>query len=142
MFLPLLLLLAAPEDTGPVCNATWHDTARNRDMPVRIRMSAGSGKAPVILFELLINLVFMSMEAVLLLWFFTKSRRFPATMIVYLFTVFVLVGIDYFAAQAIPAIAAQDNSEGRISFIRAGIVCAIWVPYMLKSKRVKGTFTN
>jgi predicted dienelactone hydrolase len=51
MFLPLLLLFAAPQDAGPVCNATWHDAARNRDMPVRIRMPAGTGKAPVILFS-------------------------------------------------------------------------------------------
>jgi len=98
--------------------------------------------APVILFELLINIVFLAMEAVLLIWLFTKSRRFPTAMIVYLFTVFALVGIDYFLAQAIPAIAAQDNSEGRIAFMRAGVVCAIWMPYMLKSKRVKGTFTR
>lgn len=42
------LLLAA---SGPVCDATWHDGVRNRDVPVRIRMPAGMGKAPVILFS-------------------------------------------------------------------------------------------
>lgn len=51
MFLPLLLLLAVPQDAGPVCEATWHDARRGRDMPVRIRMPGGSGKAPVILFS-------------------------------------------------------------------------------------------
>lgn len=50
MFLSLLLLAAAPE-AGPVCEATWHDATRNRDMPVRIRMPFGAGKAPVILFS-------------------------------------------------------------------------------------------
>ena len=98
--------------------------------------------APVIIFELLMNIVFILMEAVLLIWFFTKSRRFPTAMIVYLFTVFVLVGIDYFLAQAIPAVAAQGTDDGRVDFLRAGLVCAIWMPYMLKSKRVKGTFTH
>lgn len=47
MFLPLLISVAAPQ----VCDATWHDARRNRDIPVRVRMPAGSGKAPVILFS-------------------------------------------------------------------------------------------
>lgn len=52
MLLALLFALAAPQaEPGPVCDAVWHDAARNRDVPVRIRMPAGSGKAPVILFS-------------------------------------------------------------------------------------------
>jgi predicted dienelactone hydrolase len=51
MFLSLLLAIAAPQAAAPVCNATWHDAVRNRDVPVRIRMPAGTGKAPVILFS-------------------------------------------------------------------------------------------
>ncbi|MES2441386.1 MAG: dienelactone hydrolase [Pseudomonadota bacterium] len=52
MFLALALAFTAPQAApGPVCEATWHDSARNRDMPVRIRMPAGSAKAPVILFS-------------------------------------------------------------------------------------------
>jgi predicted dienelactone hydrolase len=46
MFLAILLAAA-----GPVCDATWHDAARNRDIPVRIRMPADNGKAPLILFS-------------------------------------------------------------------------------------------
>ena len=48
--LALLLLLATPQP-GPVCDAVWHDSVRNRDVPVRIRMPGGTGKAPVILFS-------------------------------------------------------------------------------------------
>ncbi len=36
---------------GPVCDAVWHDNARNRDVPVRIRMPDGMAKAPLILFS-------------------------------------------------------------------------------------------
>jgi predicted dienelactone hydrolase len=36
---------------GPVCEAAWHDAARDRDVPVRIRMPDGVGRAPVILFS-------------------------------------------------------------------------------------------
>jgi len=88
------------------------------------------------------NLGFIATEATLLFWLFRRSRRFPKAMIIYFFTVFVLVAADYFLAQTIPVVAAQDDPESRIAFMRAGIVCAIWVPYFLKSKRVKGTFTQ
>lgn len=38
--------------TGPeVCDAVWHDPARDRDVPVRIRIPGGAGPVPVILFS-------------------------------------------------------------------------------------------
>ncbi len=51
--LPALVALAAAAPQAPgTCEATWTDTARgNRDIPVRIRMPAGTGSAPVILFS-------------------------------------------------------------------------------------------
>ncbi|MEY2882946.1 MAG: hypothetical protein RL490_670 [Pseudomonadota bacterium] len=50
----LLLASAAPTadaNAGPVCTAVWHDTARDRDLPVRIRMPAGTARAPLLLFS-------------------------------------------------------------------------------------------
>jgi predicted dienelactone hydrolase len=41
----------AAQAAGPVCDAVWRDTARGRDVPVRIRMPDGSGRAPLILFS-------------------------------------------------------------------------------------------
>jgi predicted dienelactone hydrolase len=40
-----------PRPEGMVCEAQWRDVARNRIVPVRIRMPAGTGKVPVILFS-------------------------------------------------------------------------------------------
>lgn len=42
---------AAPADAVTTCDAAWRDAARDRDVPVRIRMPAGTGKVPVILFS-------------------------------------------------------------------------------------------
>ncbi|MBC7521883.1 MAG: dienelactone hydrolase [Sandarakinorhabdus sp.] len=47
----LAFLLAAPAGAAPVCDAAWHDSARNRDLPVRIRLPGGTGKVPVVLFS-------------------------------------------------------------------------------------------
>jgi hypothetical protein len=98
--------------------------------------------APTILLELAMNVGFLAMEAVLLVWLFKKSSRFPKAMIAYLLIVFVLVALDYFLANAIPAVAEQNDAAGRRSFMRAGIACAIWIPYFLRSKRVNLTFVN
>ncbi|MFA6113656.1 MAG: dienelactone hydrolase [Sphingomonas sp.] len=40
-----------PQSAGTICEAQWRDAARNRIVPVRIRMPAGTGKVPVILFS-------------------------------------------------------------------------------------------
>ena len=43
---------AAHRDASPtVCDAVWRDAARDRDVPVRIRIPDGTGKVPVILFS-------------------------------------------------------------------------------------------
>lgn len=42
---------AAPADAVTTCDAVWRDNARDRDVPVRIRMPAGTGREPVILFS-------------------------------------------------------------------------------------------
>jgi len=49
MFLVATPALAAQAPT--VCEAQWRDAARNRMVPVRIRMPSGGGKVPVILFS-------------------------------------------------------------------------------------------
>ena len=46
-----LAALIAPAQGAMVCEAQWRDAARNRVVPVRIRMPAGNGKVPVILFS-------------------------------------------------------------------------------------------
>ena len=49
----LILCFACPCVAGTVtlCDATWHDASRGRDIPVRIRLPAGTGRSPIILFS-------------------------------------------------------------------------------------------
>src|SRR5690349_9228918 len=48
----ILLLAPAPSAAAAtICEARWHDAARDREVPVRIRMPAGTGKVPLILFS-------------------------------------------------------------------------------------------
>lgn len=47
----LVALAAALTAAPPICDAVWHDDARNRDIPVRVRMPAGSGPVPLVVFS-------------------------------------------------------------------------------------------
>lgn len=48
---PLIALLALALTTTPVCDAVWHDRARDRDVPVRIILPAGAAKVPVVIWS-------------------------------------------------------------------------------------------
>jgi len=98
--------------------------------------------APLIIFEWMMNSFCITIEAMLLDLLFKRLRFFPKAMIAYLFIAFALVSVDYVLSRKIPFLAMQNDSAKRISFVRTGVVCAIWVPYFLRSKRVKGTFVN
>lgn len=46
------LIFIAPAQAGAaVCDAVWHDAARNREVPVRVRLPAGDGRVPVVLYS-------------------------------------------------------------------------------------------
>jgi hypothetical protein len=134
---PILQVLTIATSLVPIfTNGSWNVLTTPRSPAYHPLWAA------VIPLELVMNVVFIAAEVLLLVWFFGKSRRFPAAMIVYLFVVFAFVALDYFLAQAIPAVAEQNDAESRGAFVRAGVSCAIWMPYFARSKRVKATFIN
>jgi hypothetical protein len=98
--------------------------------------------APLLIFEISGNLIFLFWSIVLLVLFFQKHYRFPRMMIVYLAANLAFVGIDFFVADSIPAVAAEPDPESTREFIRTIISAAIWIPYFLRSVRVKNTFTK
>ena len=98
--------------------------------------------APVIGFELAANCLIIA-AAITLVWlFFRKSKRVPMLMVAwYVGTILVQI-IDLLLAGQIPAVAAQQDSEGIKELGRSIAVAMIWIPYFLVSKRVKNTFVE
>lgn len=97
---------------------------------------------PLITFEVVGNLLMLLGYCYLLYTFFKRSETFPKSYIFLTIASLIFIAVDFFAADLIPAVAEQDDSEMLEQLIRAAIGCAIWVPYMLKSKRVKATFVE
>ena len=96
--------------------------------------------APVLLFEATANALIGIAAVAGLVLFFRKSAMFPTFMIgLYLFAAMYLL-IDLVAAGRIPAAASSDDSSGARDLFRSLVACAIWIPYMRKSVRVRNTF--
>lgn len=100
--------------------------------------------APLLIFELLTNIIFIVFAIVLLVFLVQKKRLFPKLIIAYLAANLLFLVVDYFGANLIPFVANQtealNESIGEIG--RGVIASAIWIPYFLKSRRVKATFVR
>lgn len=98
--------------------------------------------APLLVFEIVGNLLLIVATLAALYFFLTKSRYTPQIMIAWLAFILAFNVLDFFLADLIPAVAAQDDFESAKELARACIAAVIWIPYFLISKRVKATFVN
>lgn len=99
--------------------------------------------APLIVFEVVGNLLLILLTLATLCFLFMKSKHTPMIAIIWLVAGAVFVFADYVFAQQIPLIATQPTDPDAVSeLVRAVVGTAIWVPYFLVSKRVKATFTR
>lgn len=98
--------------------------------------------APLIIFEVVGNVVSMTLAFVTLWFLFRRSRHTPQLAIAWLIWGAAIVVIDNLVADRIPAIAAQQDTEGARELVRSIVNAAIWVPYFMVSRRVRATFVE
>lgn len=98
--------------------------------------------APVITVEIIGNIFFILFGIVLVILFFTKSHRFPKFAIVFYASNLLFIVFDLLWASGIPAVSALGYYDSFKDMVQALAKCAIWIPYMLVSKRVKNTFVR
>jgi phosphotransferase system glucose/maltose/N-acetylglucosamine-specific IIC component len=127
-------------------------TRTGLDIPIK-----GMRTATVI--ELLVNSMLLIFAIILAVQFFRKRSVVPALYITFLFANMVFGVLDYILAEStltefMTTAAAETGDKGLLKelddikleciqlIMRSTLACAIWVPYFLRSKRVKATFIH
>jgi hypothetical protein len=78
----------------------------------------------------------------LLFLFLSRSVRVPRLIFIWLITLFAIAVIDFLLATQIATISEQEVWDRGKQIWRSIIGVAIWIPYFLRSTRVKQTFTR
>jgi hypothetical protein len=90
----------------------------------------------------ILNLGLLGLSVVTVVLFFKKRRTFPPVAIGFLAAGVGVLALDLAAMQLIPIAAAQVDSSDIRDLFKAGMGAAIWIPYLLNSKRVHATFVK
>ncbi len=92
--------------------------------------------------EFIMNLAFVFGFFFLIYLYFTKSSIFPRWFIAIYAANLIFIFLDAFLVKfAVPDQPIFDPDTTK-EFLRSFMACAVWIPYMLKSKRVEATFIN
>jgi len=98
--------------------------------------------APLLIMEMAGNIIFILFPLAILFLFFSKKKFTPLFIIIFLLSNLTFVIVDYLFAMRIPLVASMPDETTPVEIIRMAVACAIWVPYFLRSKRVKNTFVK
>ncbi len=81
--------------------------------------------------------VFLLLMIYMNILFFNRSKRFPATYIILQLSLLILIGLTAMLVNP----DGTDKTVTPFDAFKQLLVCSIWVPYFIYSKRVKATFT-
>ncbi|HEX9127079.1 MAG TPA: DUF2569 domain-containing protein [Methylomirabilota bacterium] len=97
---------------------------------------------PLIVGELVVNAALLIWAGVLVYLFFTRQRSFPVAMITYMIARVVAQAADTGAALMIPVAAATMGPAAYGDLAMGVLTTVIWVPYLIRSRRVELTFVR
>lgn len=90
--------------------------------------------------EILVSIFLILLSFYLLFLFFTKNKKFPKNYIFISLFIILYIPVDAFLVTTVLPNANIVDGEMVKSFFQTLISGAIWIPYMMKSERVKNTF--
>ena len=98
--------------------------------------------APLIVSELVVNLVFLALSLIVLILFFRHKRSFPKFVIALYLANLVWEICLTLVMRHIPATSGEPATSSLVGVIGLALACAIWIPYFCVSKRVRATFVR
>lgn len=102
----------------------------------RAALESFHGLAALIMFEAITNTIFLFSLIGLNVLFYRKSKSFPGWMITFLCGQLLVVLVDHLAVMRF------SPSANAVPLLRSLVGAAVWIPYFLRSIRVKETFVN
>ena len=96
--------------------------------------------APLLVLEIFGNTLFIAAGIALLLLFFRRSFRFPTLYIAYAVASVLFILLDAWLGSFVLADEPMFDPDTAREFGRTLVSAAVWVPYLLVSKRVRNTF--
>jgi len=125
-----LAILVQIIDGGYLASATWE---------AYIRAENSQPKVLLLIAEVAAN-AFLWVYSILVLILFVKRRdTFPAACIVYYGATLIIQILDLSAVATLNP-SFKWSGESMSTIVRTIIAAAIWIPYLLKSERVRNTF--
>lgn len=98
--------------------------------------------APLLVFEVLSNVVLLVINVLVLCLFFAKRKVFPKAYIAFLISNVVCVLLDEIVSSYIPSTHAGSEAVISTAVYRGLFGAMIWWGYMVRSRRVKATFVR
>ena len=95
---------------------------------------------PMLIFELLGNIVLLGLNLLAACLFFAKRKAFPRLFILFILCLAAFLILDDVGCALIPSLQSTAAATDHTDATRATIYAMIWSLYMLKSRRVKATF--
>jgi transglutaminase-like putative cysteine protease len=134
---PLLLIIQG----CTAMNASFHqDTWDAMTTPGNAGYQSALG--PLIVTEVIGNLILIVGSVLMLILFYGRKHLFPATAIALMSFSVLFLSFDDWASHHLIKIAATAGKAPPPQAAQAIVQAAIWIPYMLISRRVKATFTR
>lgn len=98
--------------------------------------------APILIYEFSFTLLYLLFTLWLAWLFFRRNARTPIFFQMWAFVGPLYIVSDILLSYQIPAVADIDNAASFRELGKGVTYAAVWIPYFIRSKRVKNTFTQ
>ncbi|CAM2832044.1 DUF3857 domain-containing protein [Rariglobus hedericola] len=134
---PIFCIVQLIREFGAVFNL---DTWEAITTPGSATYQAAFG--PIIITEVIGNTLLITGGLWLAVFFFKRKRAFPGAFIALMVFILLFLSVDTWAVDTLLKSDEPEKTKTISEITKVVIQCAIWIPYMLKSRRVKLTFTR